>query len=246
MSLFPNRIEHITGDLVARGPIRVPHGANADYVIDTQGRSWVRKKEIETGFNCLLAEAFGALLASELSVPSPDCAVHRGQTGKQAWLSRLMPDITHWDPAKIPFIENLDELGSMIALDAILINEDRHRGNILLQSVGEDSEELHAWSIDLGNALVGWPSDFHGATERIPDPRNHARGFPVHALEDIALETAHEAMTISSEIIREYSQEACGLVQEPTIDDYAEVLYSRCRNAVQIVSTYLVKLKRLS
>lgn len=242
MTLFPQRIERVKSAVTSRGAVRVEHGANADYVVDRQGREWVRKQELETGFQCLMAEAFGALFAAEMAIPVPDSAVqiHRNE---RAWLSGLLHDVTHWDPAKLPFIENLDSLGSMLALDALLLNEDRHRGNILLQSVADESEVLRIWSIDMGNALVGWPTDFLSSRDRIPDPSNLARGIPFARLVDPAMEAAHTA--ISRTTIREYSQESCDLVHETTVDEYTEVLYSRFRDAASIVSRYLATLKSL-
>lgn len=242
MSLFPHRIELVKGTLSPRGAVRVKHGANADYVLDSSGREWVRKKEEETGFNGLLAEAFGGLMAHELGVPCPDFAVHESAQGS-SWLSGLLRDVTHWDVAKLPFVGNFEELGPMLTLDAILINEDRHRGNILLQSVGDKEEELRAWSIDLGNAIVGWPHDFLDAEERVADPRNHAKGLPISRMEDAAMEAAHFAQTIPIERIGEYAQEACGLVRESTVEEYTNVLYLRCSNAVQLVSRYIARLK---
>lgn len=87
MSLFPQRLERISGELTSRGPVKVPHGANADYVVDHLGREWVRKKEIETGFNGLLAEAFGALFALNLQPPVPESAIQMSGHDR-AWLER--------------------------------------------------------------------------------------------------------------------------------------------------------------
>jgi hypothetical protein len=159
VTLFPNRIERISEELTSFEDVQVPHGAFADYVVDSSGREWVRKKEINTGFQPLLAEAFGSLFASELGVRVPIPAVQE-YGNQKAWLSRRIPLVTHWDETKIPFIENLDELGRILALDALLANEDRHRGNILLQSTGQEEDAFEIWSIDMGNALVGFPSDF--------------------------------------------------------------------------------------
>lgn len=178
MSLFPDRIERITGDLTVRGKVRVPHGADAKYVMDSEGRAWVRKSTITTGFQGLLAEAFGHLFAAELGLNIPQAAVQESEPYR-AWLSRVIQPVSHWDSDKIPFIENLEEIGRMLALDALLGNQDRHRGNILLQSTGEETEKLTIWPIDFGDALVGFPSDFLHIGTEIRDPRNLAPGLPV-------------------------------------------------------------------
>ena len=75
MPLFPYRIERIPAELTSFAEVKVPHGAFADYVVDAQGREWVRKKEINTGFQGLLAEAFGSLFAAELHVRVPQAAI---------------------------------------------------------------------------------------------------------------------------------------------------------------------------
>lgn len=147
--------------------------------------------------------------------------------------------MTHWDEAKIPFIENLADLGGMLALDALLMNEDRHRQNILLQSVGRKKNAFEVWSIDLGNALVGFPSDFLDIGLEIPDPRNLARGIPVTNLQGAAKQSALRAQAIDATLIDEFCQEACSLVSEPTVDKYSEVLKHRCANATSLVARYL-------
>ena len=244
MELFPHNLERVSGTLTSMGDVRVPHGANADYVVDQLGREWVRKKELETGFQPFLAEAFGALFAMQLEVCVPDAAVYI-EDDNRAWLSSLLHDVTHWDSAKLPFISNIEVLGPAFALDAILFNEDRHRGNILLQSMDDDQDQLQVWAIDMGNALVGFPTDFFSLDKSIPDPRNLAPGIPVTRLEATAMETAQRATTISKATIHQYAQEACALVHEKTVDQYTDVLYLRCKSATSIVSRYLALIKSL-
>lgn len=238
MTLFPHRIERIEERLPSVADVSVPHGAFADYVVDSQGREWVRKKAINTGFQPLLAEAFGLLFGNAMNVRMPQGAVQI-HDGESAWLSCRIEAVTHWDANKIPFIDNLHELGPMLALDALLANHDRHRGNILLQSVGADRSALEIWVIDMGNALVGWPSDFLDIGLDIPDPRNLAPGIPVVNLERAAMEAAQSARDIDTTHIAEYCREACELVNEGAVDRYTDVLQRRCEHAEELVERYL-------
>jgi hypothetical protein len=242
LSLFPNRIERISEELTTRGDVQVPHGGEAEYVVDDRGRAWVRKSVITTGFQGLLGEAFGYLFSNALELNVPRAAVHRGEEW-QAWLSELIWPVTHWDEGKIPFIENLDEIGRMLALDALLANQDRHRGNILLESACEEDDTLTVWPIDFGNALVGFPSDFLDMGTDVPDPGNLAPGLPVSRVESAAMETAHRAVALEDALIDEFCREACELVKEDTTEKYRDVLCRRCDDAPKIVSTYLATIE---
>lgn len=146
------RFDHVTDG----GRVRVPHSSDARYCMSPDGRRWVRKRASETGFEALLAEALGWMLARELAVPVPDGAV-TGEGDDLSWLSEQVPAVQHWDASRVHYIHNLEELGRMLTLDAIVFNEDRHARNILLQPAPTELE-LRAWSIDVGDSPLGRPT----------------------------------------------------------------------------------------
>jgi hypothetical protein len=237
MTLFVQSIPRITS-LADFGPVPVPNGSNAVYSKGTDGREWVRKPELTTGVEAILAESIGYLLGRHLGVPIPDAAVHVLPDG-MAWLSERIPSVVHWDDSRRDRVINWDEMGSMATLDAIIFNEDRHGGNILLQPSPDDLH-LKAWAIDVGDALVGQPSDFIAKKLVAPDPkRNHATGLPVDLLRDRAVAAAEVARSIDGTLLREWVHEGCDLAGESDRDSLVEALEARCQSAPAIVLRYL-------
>jgi len=243
--LFPRPlIERLSGAVDA-GPVPVPNASEASWARDTSGRLWVRKREIHTNWEPLLAEAASYLLGLELEVRQPHGAVfHDG--AEWSWMSEAIPAIgEHWNPDMRDFIDNPDEVGRMLALDALVFNEDRHPGNILVQPL-DDEVHLCLWAIDCGKAEIGWPRDFIGRGLAHPDPaHNHAPGLPVETLQSSAMDAAAVAVHVAEEKLRRIIVEACELAGEPGTDALAEALISRCRHAPEIVSRYLDALKAL-
>ena len=84
MNLFPQRLARIH-HLVEFDLVPVENGAQARYVMSADGRRWVRKREEDTGFQPLLAEAISTLLGREIGAPVPDGAVYVGPGGR-AWI----------------------------------------------------------------------------------------------------------------------------------------------------------------
>lgn len=243
MSLFPQRLARIH-HVVEFELVPVENGAFARYVMDDQGRRWVRKREEDTGFQPLLAEAISTLLGRHIGAPVPDGAVYVG-TGGQAWLSALVENAGHWSSTRRDNIVNLSEVGALITLDALVLNDDRHARNILVVP-DPDEAHLRVVGIDCGNALVGLPSDF---VEWPPDgpPRvgNQARGLPLDAVVEGAVAAATVAAGLDPALIREFVVEGCGIVREPAVDALTTALKARCRRAAELAVRYLEALGTL-
>lgn len=232
-----HRIERLTG--VLDGPlVPVENGSEARWARDASGRQWVRKREADTGFQPLLAEAACFLLGEHLGVPQPRGAVfHDGV--EWSWMSeRIVAAGEHWEPDMRDLIANLDELGRILTLDAIVFNEDRHRRNLLVEPVADEAH-LKVWAIDAGKAEIGWPEDFAARGVAAPSPRNHARGLPVGAMVESALAAATLATTLPEDALRGLVGEACGLAREPAVAVVGDALVARCRRAPEIVARYL-------
>lgn len=237
MNAFPRRLTRITR-IEGHDFVAVPHTANAQWVQDDQGRAWVCKREEETGFQALMAEAICTLLGKAIGAPVPDGAVYVGPDG-QAWLSARVEDAAHWAPDQADYLVNLADAGAVLALDAIVLNDDRHSRNILLVP---DPDELHVrfYGIDAGNARVGFVTDFVGsAPDALPALQKQARGLPLDAMRDGALAAALRAEQIDPDLLREFVLEGCQLVQEPTVDALVAALDARCRRAVALTARYI-------
>ena len=231
----------IVQSLTDYGEVPVAHTGCAVYSMDGAGRRWVRKRECNTGVEEFLAEMIGWLIGRRLSVPIPEAGVFVSENDR-SWLSEQIPDVGHWDPSRAHLVTNMGGLGAMMALDALIMNADRHAGNILLQPE-PDQLHLKAWAIDHGQALVGWPGDYVARRTEIPDPGNLAHGLPMDLVQDGAMQAAEKATGLTMRDILPLVREACTHVEETRMNDVADVLAERCVNACSLVETYLKRVR---
>jgi len=235
--LLGHAIERVSGVLDVR-PVDVDHSSEAFFAIDGDGRKWVRKKMLHTGWQPILAESLGWLVARELGVRAPTGAIC-GSGDELSWLSAFVPNALHWQRNSVHFVKNLDEFGAMLALDALLYNDDRHAKNILLVP-DESEEDLVAWAIDVGNAWVGHPQDFVGLGLKVPEKPNTARGLPLELMKVGALRAAQQATKLAgSTKLERYIREACQIVGEGTAPLLLEALSRRMERAGDLVEEYL-------
>lgn len=240
----PAGLERLTG--VTDGDlILVPNGSEARWSLDATGRLWVRKRESDTGFQPLLAEAISHLLGRCLGVRQPAAAVYHDGT-EWSWMSHAIPGaLEHWSPTLRDRIANPDEVARMLVLDVLTLNEDRHQQNILIEPV-EDEAHLRLWAIDSGNALIGHVGDYCERIDRAPDPRNHARGLPLPALVDPARTAALEAARLPAHQLRAIITESCAVVGEDAVEPLLATLLRRCARAPALTTEYLERLGGLT
>ncbi|MBS2021327.1 MAG: hypothetical protein JST92_02885 [Deltaproteobacteria bacterium] len=234
------RIE-IVNSLGSENPIPVENSSDAAWAQDREGRIWVVKHEANTGYQALLAEACCHLLGRLLGVQQPQAAV-LVHGADRAWLSLRVPNVSHWFAGAAPRVVNSDALGAMLVLDVVSHNEDRHRGNILLQPA-PDEFHLRTIAIDSGNALVSQP-EFHDLALGVPSTRNLAPGLPLAQLTPGALRAAQIAASLSEMEISDVVQEACSLARETDSTQMHSTLLARLRAAPRLISGYLEQLKR--
>lgn len=184
--------------------VEFKNSSDAKYCIDYSGRRWVRKF---LTCNCLLAEALSYLLAKRLRVPVPDGAVNYSKDIGPSWLSDCITRVVHWSQESYFFIKNIADIGRMLALDVIVLNEDRHSANILLQATHDETQFI-AWSIDMANAIIGEPRDYAERVDQLPSLVNLAPGLPIDLLQEEALRMATDAMSISQRELSAFVMEA--------------------------------------
>lgn len=237
-TLIPSRIPWITG-VTNLDAVPVANGSDAVYAVDSGGGRWVRKMLV--GANDILAEAIGLLFSWHLGIPTPDGAVCN-EGGDMTWLSKFLVHTTHWSPSRAHLLDNPDDLGAILALDALIGNWDRHAGNLLLLS-GVTIDQLSVFSIDVANAWVGTPSDIAKRGAESPSVERLAPGIPVDMVRDGATAAAEETKRMSPELITSFCREACLLAGSSEHDVLADALRKRCALAPHIVHEYLGKIE---
>ncbi len=238
-TLFGDRIEKVSS-VVDVSPVPVPNACDAVYATDGR-RRWVRKPLM--GADGLLAEALGLMLGRELHAPVPNGAV-TGPPKEFVWLSEVIPNIQHWDSQHVNFIVNYPEVGRLMALDALLLNDDRHAGNLVLQATMHNEFERQAWGIDMGNALVGVPAAFDRAGFDTPQVKKLVDKLPVSLISEEALLAAVQAKGLSAYVVTSMVREACELAHEPPENEelLRTALLRRLARAPDLVEEYLSKI----
>lgn len=222
--------------IVRLGRVPVPHTNEATYVLDGEGRRWVAKREADMGCEALLAEALTWLLARAGGVPVPDGAFC-DDPQERAWLSAWMPDAKHWSADSADRITNPEEAAAILALDAIVLNEARHGGNLLLVSDARGGSA--AVAIDADEARIGHPADLKAAGLIPPNPYLLARGFPPPGWRPFARAAAERFACLGEAELAPLVDEACAIAREPARDLVLEVLTARCRAAVSLTESAL-------
>lgn len=232
------------GEVLDLNKVPVQNSSEAVYAVDSEGRRWVRKRVSEMGHEALLAEALGWLLSRQFSVPTPPAAVS-GRGEGASWLSGALPLVKHWSEAERDRVRNIRAIGRVLTLDAVLLNGDRHAGNILLAPQRRGGG-MTAWAIDFDHALVGWPGDYAAASvDALPSLRNLARGLPVASMRPGARQAAREARLLDRAILAGYVAEACEIAEEPRKDALVSALQARLDRAIELTDRYLASIEAL-
>ncbi|MBT9556523.1 MAG: hypothetical protein IV100_10860 [Myxococcales bacterium] len=134
-------------------------------------------------------------------------------------------------------IRNSAEAAAILALDAVVCNEARHGGNLLL--VPDDRGGSVVVAIDGDESLIGHPSELAKRGVVPPDPRILARGFPPDGWRADALAAAVRCAAISHTDLAADAAEACAVAREPAVDAVTRLMVQRCAHALVLTESYL-------
>jgi hypothetical protein len=222
------------------GLVPVPHTNLATYAVDAAGRRWVAKREADMGCEALLAEALTWLLARQMGAPVPDAAFC-DHPDERAWLSAWVPQAKHWSPETAGVVRNARDAAAIFALDAVVFNEARHGGNVLL--VPDDDGGSVVWAIDADEAWIGHPAELALRAGLPPEPRILARGFPPPGWRDAAMEAAERCAALDPAGLAHAARAACALAREPDVELVVRVLVDRCQDALSLTRRYLERVE---
>lgn len=239
--IHPVGIEVVTGvhDL---GPMERPNSHDAAFARDSTGRLWVRKRQAAFTKHGLLAEIVGWLVGAALGVDQPTAAVAQDSEREWSWLSQWLNTTEHWGEHMAGSIANPGAVGTMLAVDALVANGDRHPGNILADVDDYDASLYRLWAIDWDAAVVGYIGEFEqlGCDCR-PPVANHARCLPLVTLRDHALAAADRAVNLPAEQLDWIAEDGRRVLAESELfrSRLSGALQRRCTAAPNIVSRYL-------
>lgn len=237
------RVARISGTLIVSEEFELQGHWRPIVVKHVEGKTvWV-KKPMNRSYN-VLAEVVGGLLAEELGLRVPEFAWFEGGPDGPgpSWLSKYQPQSFGWKPEYLERVTNPEDLGGLLALDALIWNEDRNADNILFAfGEGEDGGiALHLWGIDHDAARVGRPADLRGKKTQAPPPGQLPESLRLtRAMRARALDVGEHARSLPERTIAEIAEEAVEIAGAIGEEDLREVLISRCRAAEKIVELYL-------
>jgi hypothetical protein len=245
--LVPHRIPQIA-EVSFEREVMVSNSSNATYVRDSEGRRWVRRDVALMGDNGVQAETLWWLLADHLHIPVPEVAIHCDPSD-EGWLSRRIDEVVHWRPSRASYVINMNELGSILALDAVTGNHDRHKRNLLLETLSES--RMRAWAIDAANAAIGCAADVEQPGLDVPKPHPDTTGIPIDLVTPGALATAGILETMArapSAGLAQFVAEAChfGKAGPSERERLLHALCARCAVASDLTTGYLSKLGSLT
>jgi len=152
----------------------------------------------------------------------------------------------HWSIEVLPAVSDYEALGRMLALDAIIGNQDRNARNILFQPLEEarDGAMYELWCIDHEDALANNPGNLEGLEDRAPRPGSLPLDFPLdQAIETGAIGAAQAATRVADSAIRAIAAEACLPGQGSGSNELVDALRVRCDNAEGILVNYFRALR---
>ena len=206
------------------------------FAFGNDGRRWVAKRSSGSD---IVAEACGWLLARELDVPVVgDVRVVTDDEGLW-WLGEHVVGAGHFSVHASQSIVNAAALGAMFSLDALLGNEDRHAGNIL---VAPDAAGLRFVAIDFAGSWCGLPTSFRDRGVGVPHLRSLAEGLSRGLLETSARATSTRIAELSDRTVAAIAYEACRVADYGRPGDLEEAIVARAASLHDILETLLEKL----
>lgn len=237
MLLFEERIERISrfqvGELLPRSR------CGARFITDSLGRRWVAK--LKQPDSELIAEGLGLLLSQRLGVNTPQGA-WVDEAGGRGWASAYVSNATPWDAQTLAYIQNIEQIGKMLALDAVILNGDRHKDNVLLRV--RDELLIEVFSIDLGNAAIGDPLQLHPNDVPNTDFTIPPLDIPLdRSIEEAMSSLAQDCTMVAGGEVTEYVRDVSRFVPIDPQDAAVSAIVARLRNAPQIIEAYLEALR---
>lgn len=180
-------------------------------------------------------------MGDEFGVPIPKFGYFDDDTIGKGWLSSYIEFANHWTQNQLDDLDNPEDLGSMLVLDAIIYNEDRNPDNIIFQPL-DDSDTFHFWAIDMESALVSRPREFASKGLKWPSTYALPTDISLRSLERSIDEGIRRAEQIAEVTLQTIVEAATAASNTRDGNVLFEALKIRCRGAREIVENYTLQL----
>lgn len=132
--------------LVGRGRSRPEEFVLAD------GSCWIARRYGASSTAGFLADVVAHALANAVGAAVPEFRL--GNDGEATYfLSRKLEFVRDWDDGDASLCANPSQVTTILALDALVLNDDRHVGNIMVEQRGVRGD-VHVWGIDFDGSLL--------------------------------------------------------------------------------------------
>lgn len=228
--------------VVSQGRVDGPHSNDVEWVFAPDKSRWVLKREM-LGANSMLAEAIGYELSRMLGIKTPAPGLLCDQYGGFLWMTACLPHVKHWSPTDHAAIGNATDVGTMLTLDVVVGNNDRHAGNILLVPSGG---AFTAYSIDFEDSWAGTPEDMiaHSGGGLPTLVAAFAPMLPINDLQKAMLDAAAFCRTWSRPQLAAKIQPWCNLFGETQSSAIVDGLVSRSQLATQLVRERILQIRK--
>lgn len=244
VTLLPDRLPGfqfaVFTDVVDAGPIGPPEAyTEVPHWVRTVGppaAEWVLKLSSRGPGRSVAAEVFCWLVGRAIGVPLPDGALYAGREGA-GWLSRRIPDARNWSPEDRDLVANVAGMGSMLALDAVIANGDRHVQNVLV--VEADAGERTLIAIDHGRAAIVHEARIMALVNGPPAVHPDRPDLTFRSLRPAALSAAAALQALPEEIVDGWLREAFHAEGALVPGALADLVLERFNVASATVERYL-------
>lgn len=200
---------------------------------------WVLKLAHRGPGLSVAAEAFAWLVGHQIGMALPDGALYAGDAGV-GWLSRRIPDARNWAPEDRDAVSNTEQIGAMLALDAVLANDDRHQQNVLVVAGTPTGRSLIA--IDHGRLNIVHEARLIALGDAPPKPHDDRPALDYRALRPAALAAGDRMSALPDDTVIAWLSEAFQAQREQVPSGLPDLVLRRFNVACKTVETYLNRL----